>query len=494
MIARGREGWIGACLFSVALGCSSAAGPSPSLTASVPTPSPEPDIPHAREPISLRAIALPQGARVDGDLAEWGTAPGRNELVIGVGRETLVLAIGWADPKRPEVYAALASSAPSVPDIGWSERGGGTHPLTEMRCELEQIPLVEGMWRDGKQQPPEVVKACLEVLGRHQKMSAAYRDRFIRRLKLGAEGASRIDATGTTEPIPNAKVAASMNGVEIQLPLSALPELAQAPLASLFVGASFGALPEGLRMPPDEIEPDPAWKALSLDAPVGFGPRASLLEALFKEPAYPPNLERLSYAPDKPERLHFIAPSEVAVAPVKSDGTIPGAIGGATALDRPAVYEEERPLFTKLDSFGDVEIGSTSAKRELLVTFVGGRLVATDPFARPQASIRRGDDLHLIRLDAGGFSWSVGFYQPPAWQVRAIHLDGTIEDIAGPGDMAGVWSAWDGEPKSFSDKDWQRFGLRGKRNGKPKTVTWQWSPKEGRYDAKITPASQARYE
>lgn len=493
-MARRRPCGFGACLLSVALGCSSAAGPSPSLTASVPTPSPEPDIPHARDPIAPQAVALPQGARVDGDLAEWGVPPNRNVLVVGVARDRLVLAIGWADPKRPEVFAALASSAPSVPDIGWAQRGGGTHPLTEMRCEVEQIPLIEGMWRDGKQQPPEVVKACLEVLGRHQKLSAAYRDRFIRRLKLGVTGASRIDAAGASAPILDAQVAASATGVEIQLPLSALPELAQAPLASLFVGAAFGELPEGLRTPPDDIEPDPAWKSLSLDAPVGFGPRASLLEALFKEPAFPPNLERLSYAPDKPERLHFIAPTEVAVAPVKADGTIPGAIGGATALDRPAVYEEERPLFTKIDSFGDVEIGSTNAKRELLVTFVGGRFVAMDPFARPQATIRRGDDLHLIRLDAGGFSWSVGFYQPPAWQVRAIHPDGQIEDIAGPGDMAGVWSAWDGEPKSFSDKDWQRFGLRGKRNGKPKTVTWQWSPKERRYDSQITPASQARYE
>ncbi|NUP08065.1 MAG: hypothetical protein HOW73_18620 [Polyangiaceae bacterium] len=486
---------LSALVFAVA-GCSHGSRDQPVVVTHVPPPGHDAaEHGFAAEPVALSARAIPPKLVVDGDVSEWGLDPKRNAVVVGIDDKKVVLAITWAHAIRPVLTVALASPAPALPEIGWSQRGGTTHALTDEACTFEQIPLIEAGWQNGARHPPEVAKACQDILARYDKMGVAYRERFIRRLRIAGDGVALLDGTGASLALSGAVVRAKDSSAEVELPLTALPETNQAPLVTLLAGAAFGELPEALRIPPQAPHPsidtpikqDPAWRELELEHPVGFGVNPDVLALVFEEPTGVLNgglMSQISYAPARPSEITLMTVPDVQVPPSKSSPNVPGAIDGPTAPNRPALSHQEEKLLTTIESFGNVTVGSAMG---MLVTVVGGKLVAHDYFGRPEATQRRGDDLHLFQLDTGGFNWSFG-YAPPAWHAVAIKPDGKIVVIADEGvDYPGMFDAWEGEPKPFHDPDWKRFGLSGKRKGKPKKVTWQWDEKAARYVVSVVP-------
>lgn len=488
-------------LAAIAVGCSGGASerpaavlPGPSLS---PAPPPVASAPRdfAGEPIALSAVNLPDNVVVDGSISEWGLDAKRNIVAIGISKTKVVLAIAWAEPERPIVTLALANLVPMLPEIGWSQRGGTTHELTAEGCEFEQIPLIEAGWTNGRRQPPEVTRACKEVLARYEKASAGYRERFIRRLRIDTAGVSLLDGAGASAPLAGAVVRSQATSAEVELPLTALPDINQAPLVFILAGAVFGELPEGLRTPPSQGHPsseekpalDAAWTRLELKTPVGFGDHPDILALVFEDPSGVMNggvMSQISYAPARPETFSIMTVPDVAVAQSKVVPKVPGAIGGPTGPDRPALYQEESPLFTPVDTFGKVTI---VLARGSLVTLVGNKIVAEESFGQPEATHRRGEDLHFFKFRPGGYNPMVGFY-PAQWSAVAIKPDGKIVPIADEGvDMPGMSDAWDTAPKTFNSPDWTSFGLRGQRGGKPKTVTWQWDATKSHYVSSVVP-------
>ncbi len=472
----------------------------PTSQLSAPTPTAEPTAStrsHAGEAIALSARALPAKWTFDGSIADWSVDPKRNVVVVGIDSKKVVLAIAWAEDKPPVLSLALASPVPMLPSIGWSQRGGSTHELTPETCQFEQIPLIEAGWDNGRAHPPEVVEACLGILARYEKQTLEYRERFIRRLRVEGSTVSLVDGAGHASPFAGAIVKVQATSAEVELPLTALPDLTQAPLASLSAAAVFGEAPDTMRQAPlqphpssdEKPPPTPGWTRLELAAPIAFGPQPDVLAAVFVDASGVMNggiMSQLSYSPAKPEVLSTISVPDVAVAPSKVVPKVAGAIGGPTAPDRPALLLEDEPLFETLETHGKVTVGRA---RGTLMTIVGGKLVAQGYVARPEAMQRRGDDLHLFQFDAGGFNWYSGF-QPPTWRAAGIKPDGKIVEIADEGpDYPGMHDAWDDDPKTFHGPEWTTFGMRGRRHGKPRSITWQWDPGAARYVVSVVPAS-----
>lgn len=480
------------------MGCS-ASPPSERPALTLPTPASSGAAPQAASraavPVAIALRALPEKLALDGDVEEWGLDAKTPGVAVGVDRERVVVALSWGQAAPSVLSLALANPAPALPSIGWSQRGGTTHELSAESCEYEQVPLVEAGWSNGERHPPEVQKACLAVLARYERQGDEYRERFVRRLRVEGEAVALVDARGARAAFAGAKTKARGSSAEIELPLSALPELNQAPLSYLLGVAVLGELSEALRAVPRAEHPSygetpplaEGWARLELATPVGFGPQPALLAAAFAEPASVMNgglMAQRSYAPHEPGTIRVVSVPDVAVADGGPAPNVPGAIGAPTAPDRPALSIDEEPLSVPLHSFGEVSVVLSLGS---VVTLRGDRVVSETGFSTPDDIYRRGADLHLFLYDPGGYDWAYGF-SPPAWRVLAIKPDGSTEEVADEGvDFPGMHDAWDDAPKTFHDPTWLRFGMSGKRKGGPKLVAWKWEPAKARYVVSVTP-------
>jgi hypothetical protein len=441
--------------------------------------------PSADGPFGVVGVDVPAHLVVDGRLDEWpARVDSGRRVFVAVTADALVLAADLP-PAGHGVWLALAAPVPRVPDVGWIERGGSTHELNDERCQFEQVSGPEGSWDVGKKQPPEFVDACRALIQRHQDFVATFQARFVRRFALGANGVKALDAAGTEQSINGMVVSATSSGsVEARLPLTAMPLLAQAPLVSLFAVAA-AERPAQEVVPPSEGN-ELGWTAVKLPTPVGFGEHAELLAAMFADfgSGMPWLTGQIAFHPAEPETIEVVHDAG-------PDGT--AGPRGPQAPERPVVVMEKRALYTPLDELGDVKIGIARAHTELVVTHRGGKLVASAPMGDVRAVKRRGDELHLFSYSRNGFAMTVGTYVPPRWDVVAVKKDGSIdEEKADEGvDTMGIWDAWDADPEPFSDPDFQRFGIRGKRHKRPKTVTWQWNEKDGKYTSGVVPPDQA---
>ncbi len=426
-------------------------------------------------PFTITAAAMPQRLAVDGNLQEWGDGKRAPRVVfVAVDEKKLALAASWPEAAKGSVAIAISTTIPEVPEIGWTQRGGSTHELTDETCQFEQIALAEANWKNGDAHPPEVVEQCRAVMKRHAEFTARFRERFVRRFRLSASGIEALDAAGKASPINGATHRATADGVEVELPLSAMPRIAQAPLESLEIAVAEGKLPSGL-LPPTADERQ-GWTEVKLQQAVAFAPHGALRAQI----AVAAPLVVNSYDPGKPEIVHSV--SHAAETP----------LGGKGAPDRAVVVESEETIFTKTDEHGDVVIGVARAAGHYIATYRGGQLVAVEGFPDVRGTKKVGDDLHLFGYDEGGFTWAVGTYVPPRWRVLAVAKDGKLTEIADEGvDWVGMWNAWDNEPKPYFDRDFAQFGIRGKRGKRPKTVTWKWDEKERKYVSDVTPRSQS---
>ena len=194
-------------------------------------------------------------------------------------------------------------------------------------------------------------KACLAVLARYERQGDEYRERFVRRLRVEGEAVALVDARGARAAFAGAKTKSHGSSAEIELPLSALPELNQAPLSYLLGVAVLGELSEALRAVPRAEHPSSGeaptlaegWARLELATPVGFGPQPALLAAAFAEPASVMNgglMAQRSYAPHEPGTIRVVSVPDVAVADGGPAPNVPGAIG---APELTATRQRRRP-------------------------------------------------------------------------------------------------------------------------------------------------------
>lgn len=429
----------------------------------------------------VEADAVPKNLAIDGAVGEWVLTPDA-QVRVALGSEQLVVT-AELPPGARGVSVAITSRFLDYPSLGWIARSGHTIPLTEHSCAVEQVPAGEGMWNDGKAHPPEVVKACLALLKRHEAEAAAFREKFVSRLRLTTAG---VTSEGGA-PIAGAQHAAQGRTIEVSLPLSAAPAFVVAPVMELMVHASWGETPKDLAPPlltPDQTQkPDPRWTALTLLELAAFGPHAALRELFFEPPVFASVgwTEQMYYHPGEPDVVHWMdtPPRETAIA------------FGDYPPSRTAVVKEERALYRKMETFGDIELGLACGTR--LIVKKEGRVVDHEyRVAQLRGVVHREGQVHLFAYQPPAYHAWTGSMAPPRWDVFGISPDGVVHtDLAatlydGPYNGA----AWDTDPEPFSDRDFHMFGMKGQRRGKPKTVRWIWHPEPKRYEVAIEPPSQ----
>jgi hypothetical protein len=358
-------------------------------------------------------------------------------------------------------------------------RGGYTHELTDETCVYEQVDAPEASFVNGKKQPPEVIKACRAILQRHNDFKSKQNERFVRRFRLTSKGVEALDASGNASPIEGAAHFAKPDGgVEVQLPITAMPRLGQSPLSEWLAVVTTGDLPDGL-MPPTKGHAK-GWTELKIVKPVSFGPYGTLQNSIyadFKHANY--GMNQLSFHPSKTDSMEIIhAPYRATSAP--------------GALPRPSVVTEERVLYTPVEELGNIKVGLANAHAKFLATYRDGVLLKAEKFADVRGTQRRGDHLHVFAFIPGDIPMGISTYVPPHWKVLAVDELGGLTHVADEGvDMIGVFGSWDKEPKPFNDKDFKRFGVIGMRNKRSKVVTWKWDADQGQYISSVLPKDAA---
>jgi hypothetical protein len=451
------------------------------------TPQQPPEVVPLEAPPLVTATPTPPGVGDD----DWTISAPKPPASLKIDGARLVLAATWAAAPTRGVVVALGEPVPPYPEIGWQQRGGSTHELTDAACERQQVPMIEGGWMDGERHPPEVVAVCRAILARHKERAELYTSRFVRQLRITQEVVKAEGPRADPAWVAGAKVASGAGGVEVELPLAALPELTHAPLTRLLVAAATNDLSPSVEPPVRRYHmgrpaPFTGWSTLTFDEPVGFGPRAALLAKVFEGPSEEPlsfGMYLSSYHPADAERVRTVSIDEVAGEPVGPAPPSPGVIGPPTTMDRPSTTERHEPLLQPYRTFGKVAIGLTIGQQ--LVTYVGDELVGVHPFGKPVSSREVAGELHFFSYDPPGFNPYSGGWMQPTWRAVGIKPDGTIvPDLAEPSPDDGGWNAgWDSDPKTFADRDHVRFGVRGTRSGKPRSVVWKWNAKSGRYEA-----------
>ncbi|MCA9620080.1 MAG: hypothetical protein KC731_13735 [Myxococcales bacterium] len=484
-------GWM---LVGAVMGCGRAAPPPPPPMAPVAVAAPtqtaasavaaptagrsEPDgsaaagLPDATSPIPERLV-------VDGSVAEWPetSAP----LRVALGADALVIAAALPAGVTA-IELAISTRIPQAPDVGWVSRGGYTYAMSPETCRHEQIPWIEGEWKQGAAHPKEVVDACLAIVKRRDAVAAEFYERFVRRFRVSRDGLRTLAG----EAIAGIEEATSEGQVEARLPKSAMPWFFRAPVTELLVHAAAvgprAGLPADLPLPIIEYEkePDPHWRRLKLTRPVGFEPHAELRALVLADA---PGLGTVydparAYHPTEPNVIRTLVASE-------AETTI---AFGETKPSRLAITETTSTLFQKVEELGDVTVALVDDVQ--LVTLRDDALVAKTYFGNIRSIQRRNDQLHFFHYVEGGFSPMAG-YSSPRWEVVAVDADGKIaDDIADISPDYMDFSAWDAPPKTFSSPVFTLFGMRGLRKKTLKTVSWKWDEDAGRYSVSIDPKSQ----
>ena len=248
------------------------APPPAASSASVPAPAPVVDA----SLVSITAARRPPTVVLDGDITEWGSllpsslpapppepdntppfvstgepgepgpppekplpsgpnpASATSHLALALGNDAVTIAADLGEPARDGFWLGIGEVPPPVPSIGLIARAGYIVPFN---CDFEQIRLMEGEWKKGPAKPPEVVAACRGVLARHAELIARHRARFTRLFKIDRDGVHGSSADGTLSTIDGAKAVFKPGArgatVEVSLPLTAMPRLAEAPAVTL---------------------------------------------------------------------------------------------------------------------------------------------------------------------------------------------------------------------------------------------------------------------
>jgi hypothetical protein len=445
------------------------AAPPPSSASAAPAlPAIDPAI------VSVAAVSVPAGFKLDGDLAEWGSllpptpappspSPSRapaappppdinprdaaSHVAIAVNGGGVVIAAQLASAARDGIWLGIGTEAPPVPDIGLYQRGGG---VIAFNCDTDV--------GTGEPNPPEAVAACRALILAHAEFTVAHEARFHRLFKIDSAGVHTAAKDGALTPIEDARAVFKARPVgaslEISLPVSALPRLTSAPLRSLRFIARAATLPAP---PAFDLA---TWVALDLAAPVAFEPLAEI-----RAKAWEMRYDRSS-----------IEPPTMSYHPADPLHTESVYYGDREGKDTSQVVTTEDVLYTKQASLGDVEVGYALAdgrsvailQRGHVVDFVG--LQGT-----PIGVVERDGGIHVLSYQT--VTWSDNWVTTAAWYGIVVAADGTYrEDVITQ--ESGNFS-WD-DVAEFHTKSLDAFGLRGTRTlldtQKKEGVerTWRW--------------------
>jgi hypothetical protein len=438
--------------------------------------------------VSVTSVVAPQGFKLDGDVAEWGsllppvppppkppakgTPPppppkepsppdpnprdATSHLAVAVSSDGAVIAADLGETARGGIWLGIGSEAPDVPPIGQYQRGGG---IREFNCDVDDD--------SGEPNPPEIVTACRTLLQRHTDFVAEHEARFEKLYRIDQEGIHATDSSGALTAIEGAqavfKGGPQRATVEISLPAKALPRVTDAPLVSLRFTARAATTPK-----PPVLEPT-RWVWLDLAAPVGFEPWSDLRAiALADARSRSIGARGLSYQPGDPLHVESITYLRGIYSPT-------------------GVRSAKETLYTKEATLGEIEIGYASAfaGEKSVAIFQQSKLVNLIPLdGAPMGLFERDGEVHVVTL-SHSIAEDIGA-DNENWSVLAIAGDGTSRDPLDHGVENVPWR----EVTEFHTKNLDTFGVRGwtsfTATGQDEglELAWHWDKRAKMYTGK----------
>ncbi len=459
---------------------------------------PQPAKPDGRL-VAVSARALPERFVVDGELSEWGApalaAKAASRVVVGIGSTRVGIAAELRAAARDGIWLKVRFPVSELSAL--QEDAHRDTPGRLPRCEREHAKNTAA------------IEACrAELLARQERFQAELFARFVHVYRVDASGV-RLVVGGQLVPIPGASFAkrADADGLslEAELPLTALPRSAEAPIKNVSAAAA--------------IDGDPASFAGAADVasvlapPVGFEPNADVRAAVFGDSESGSSC--FHYQPGDPSSLG------VSGFPVDAVSRI---------QDESRYTEATQRLFVPLRTFSDFTI--VKLYPDKLGTMRDGKLISSGQGAEQlRGFVERNGELHAFFLWRGvvvvearrpcwaSLRWSMrpcppmsrevtatgrilfrriaenGPYEMPSayWEVLAIQRDGTVTRV----DLSHEAIPFERLPRETHAPDFSTFSVAGEvdslfypgAHGAPtvERVVWRWDDKEKTYRDSSTP-------
>ncbi len=472
-----------ALLWPLVIACSSSS-PKPVIDLSH-RPAPGDTSAQAEPPvINVATARVPTGFSLDGDATEWNLrAPqGTSKLAVAITGEAVFVATELGHPSPEGFWLGIASVAPSMLSIGTWEFAG---LVSGLDCVAPGHMNAEGFWISNdidlsKNEPPpnspEDVQACKVLHERHEQRALAHQKRFTRLLRIEPTRVRRVNEKGELVAIEDAKIAwkprAGGAAAEISLPRSALPRLAEAPLARLFIWAG------PADKPPPEGPLEDEEKALTLPAPVSFEPLGEL-----RARAYAGVEPPLYIANSRGEAQYQSAHMSYDLAdPLRIEWIHYGKYAQTVMVENEFLYEKKATL-------GDIEVGHVRAHREwLAISKKGAKMELSQLNEGLRGVIVRDGEIHVISYTPSHYTMAYGSIGP-SWEVIAIGPDGAKRDpmkittfsnkygleCASGGPLAVMTVVVETTSPSFDTFGWK--GVCNLASGKGEAaeeLTWKW--------------------
>lgn len=466
-------------------------GPPPAPSGSAEAPAPPSD-PLA---VSVVPVRAPSGLVVDGNLSEWGafppappslkrpppdedplvaaTAPAppapnppnaASRVAFALTGDAALLAADLGEAAKEGVWVGVGARVPDLPLLG---EYFGRMGFVVLDCE--SMPTAEGEGDDigyrTDPRPPEMADACRGLKARHAEAKAKHAARFEKLFRIDRDGVRVAGPGGALSAIEGAKSVwkSGPHGatVEVSLPLSAMPRMAEAPLQTVRLAARIST-----SAPVIATE---QWVWLSLPEPAAFEPHADLRAHAIRRAedmgGFPPGTTSykqprgVSYQPGDP--LHI-------------------EVYDSRMCD--AATAHEMPLFVKLGAIGDVEVGRAAAPRGhmcwveaepwIAVLQKGKPAALVQAEGTPRGAIVRGGEIHVLNYKEVGYSAVAGVWSVTAISPSGAHREVVVDPVPGTkeADFVSYWQ----DSSEFLGKDSDTFGWRGTKGGKGLEATWTW--------------------
>lgn len=372
--------------------------------------------------ITVTTITVPGRLVLDGDSSEWGALtilpavrkdqpaqkPGPSHVAVALTPKSVFLVGAIAGGAKSGFSLALHFGAPGFPEVGLAQRGGGMIPIGECTEEIPGMTLP--------------IDECKQVRATWEKFAATESARYSRVLRVDANG-----VTGEGEALTKAiasgtfKSKASADGFtfEAELPLAVLPRASEAPVGSIGLLASTGAV-DATR---EEIF---VWGNVE---DVGFEPNAAARSAAFHFTQQPTMFRRpqVTYQPGDANKVEVL-----------------DYAGGFTL----SLETTEHVLYTKLGGEGDVEFGVVDVHEPVVMATRGGKMIGFHPFHTSPKNIApkklAGADGWLVvapHVYETGEVSSIGTVQRASFDAAFIDKSGNLTEVFPAGGDQNAWAS-----------------------------------------------------
>lgn len=473
-----------------ALSVSACSSPGPTVAPQVridSLPPAAPEEPEGNLLASVTVTARPAKLVVDGDLSEWPPFP---DPLLLAGPEPVLPRQRTPKPPVPKVPSSRLAVA--ITPAGLALAGELSPSLAEsfwltIVLDVPELPSI-GKWVppghhfplycSGDMDTDELVE-CRQLLENRDRLAAEHAARFQGHYHIRPSGVS-VHRDGSLTPVEGAQIAFQSAGrggrVEITIPPRGLPRTQQAPFRT------FHAHARGAPASKPPVVSFEESSAFTLPVPAGFEPHAALRESVFAAGQ--------QVSTEKPFSLSY----------QPGDGLEIEDIVHETST---SLRQEEKILYSKQASMGDVEVGWVHTGTPLrpgvawtsVISLLRGAPVAiTNLEGSAAGAVQRDGEILAFA------TWSSVTEEPEMrmarWDVVAIGPDGAHRT-----DVVDAVPETDSivDARHAHAPDFSTLTITGRKWDSSKgaagpgiDITWTWDPKAKRYRPKVSTLKEGK--